>query len=138
ARVHGITPEDVHFHEVGATDALADVCGVALALEALDIAEVACSPLPVGRGLVRAAHGVLPVPAPATLELLRGRPLRGVDVDAELVTPTGAALVVALAGDRFGSLPAMRLDAAGYGAGSRDLPDRPNVVRVLVGAAAAA
>ena len=134
ARIHGVSPERVHFHEVGALDALADVCGVALALEALDVDRVACSPLPAGRGLTRAAHGILPLPAPATLELLRGAPLRGVDVDVELVTPTGAALVAALAEGRFGPLPPLTLEAVGYGAGARDLPDRPNVVRVLLGA----
>jgi len=137
ARVHRVPADRVEFHEVGAIDALADVCGVALALEALGVARVACSPLPVGRGLSSAAHGVLPLPAPATLELLRGAPLRGVDGDAELVTPTGAALVAALAEDRFGPLPPMALEAVGYGAGARDLPDRPNVVRVLAGTSVA-
>ena len=137
ARVHRVPPEEVHFHEVGAVDALADVCGVALALEALGVAQVACSPLPVGRGLVSASHGVLPLPAPATLELLHGAPLLGVEVDVELVTPTGAALVAALVEDRFGPLPPMVLEAVGYGAGARDLPDRPNVVRVLAGTDAA-
>src|SRR5581483_4618802 len=132
-RVHGLPPERVHFHEVGAIDAIADVCGVALALESLEVDHVACSPLPAGRGLISAAHGVLPLPAPATLELLRGVPLYGVESDQELVTPTGAALVTALAEDRFGPLPAMVLDAAGYGAGARDLEDRPNVVRVMLG-----
>jgi pyridinium-3,5-bisthiocarboxylic acid mononucleotide nickel chelatase len=131
--VHRVAPDAVHFHEVGAIDALADVCGVTLALEALDVDRVACSPLPAGRGLVEAAHGVLPLPAPATLELLRDVPLYGVGDDVELVTPTGAALVTALADGRFGPLPPMVLEAVGYGAGSRDLPDRPNVVRVLVG-----
>jgi len=137
ARVHRVPPDRVHFHEVGAVDALADVCGVALALEALGVAQVACSPLPVGRGLMSASHGVLPLPAPATLELLHGAPLLGVEVDVELVTPTGAALVAALAEDRFGPLPPMVLEAVGYGAGARDLPDRPNVVRVLAGTAVA-
>lgn len=132
-RVHGVPPERVRFHEVGATDALVDVCGVALALEALAIDRIACSPLPAGRGLVTAAHGVLPLPAPGTLELLRGVPLYGVQADVELVTPTGAALVAALAEDRFGPLPALVLEAVGYGAGTRDLADRPNLVRVLLG-----
>ena len=134
-RVHRVPPDQVRFHEVGAIDALADVCGVALALEALGVDRVDCSPLPAGRGLVRAAHGVLPLPAPATLELLRGAPLHGVDIDVELVTPTGAALVAALAEERFGALPPMALDDVGYGAGARELPDRPNVVRVLLGSA---
>ncbi|MGO9903115.1 MAG: nickel pincer cofactor biosynthesis protein LarC [Solirubrobacteraceae bacterium] len=131
--VHGISPDEVHFHEVGANDALADVCGVALALEALDVDRVVCSPLPAARGLIAAAHGVLPLPAPATLELLRGAPIYGVEVEAELVTPTGAALVTALADD-FGPVPPMLLASVGCGAGARELPDRPNIVRVLLGA----
>jgi uncharacterized protein (TIGR00299 family) protein len=137
-RIHGVPADSVHFHEVGALDAIADVCGVAIALEALGVDHVACSPLPVGRGLTTAAHGTLPLPAPATLELLRGAPLMGVDADVELVTPTGAALVAALAGDRFGPVPPMRLEGVGYGAGARELADRPNVVRVLLGAEVAA
>jgi len=135
-RVHRRAPEEVEFHEVGAVDALADVCGVALALEALEVERVICSPLPIARGLVSATHGVLPLPAPATLELLRGAPLYGVDGDAELVTPTGAALAVALAEDRFGVVPALTLEAVGYGAGDRELAERPNLVRVLLGTAA--
>src|SRR3954466_4917592 len=118
-RIHGIDPERVHFHEVGAIDAIGEIVGVALALESLGIDRVACSPLPAGRGFVRAAHGRLPLPAPATLELLRGAPLRGVELEAELVTPTGAALVASLA-ESFGPLPALRLEATGYGAGARD------------------
>ena len=130
--VHGVDPADVHFHEVGAIDALGEVCGVALALEELDVDRVTCSPLPAPRGLVDAAHGRLPLPAPATLELLKGAPLYGVEVDAELVTPTGAALVAALA-EGYGPLPVMTLEAIGYGAGARDLPSLPNVVRAIVG-----
>jgi pyridinium-3,5-bisthiocarboxylic acid mononucleotide nickel chelatase len=135
--IHGVPPDEVHFHEVGAIDALADVCGVALALEDLGIDEVVCSPLPAPRGFVNAAHGRLPLPAPATLELLRGAPVHGVDLNVELVTPTGAALVAALTGS-YGPLPPMRLQATGYGAGSRDLEDRPNVVRAIVGVTAEA
>jgi uncharacterized protein (TIGR00299 family) protein len=131
-RVHGIASEEVHFHEVGALDALADVCGVVLALEDLDVDRVVCSPLPAGRGWIDGAHGRLPLPAPATLELLRGAPVHGVAIDAELVTPTGAALVVACA-ESFGPMPAMELRDVGYGAGSRELPALPNVVRVMVG-----
>jgi uncharacterized protein (TIGR00299 family) protein len=131
-RVHDVAPETVRFHEVGALDAIADVCGIVLALEDLDIDELACSPLPAPRGLIDAAHGRLPLPAPATLELLRGAPLYGVDVSVELVTPTGAAVVAALAVE-FGPLPAMHLQTVGYGAGTRDLEELPNVVRVLVG-----
>jgi len=132
ARVHDIEPEAVAFHEVGAIDAIGDVCGIALALEALDVDELACSPLPAPRGLLDTAHGVLPLPAPAVLELLRGAPLYGVDVDVELVTPTGAAVVAALAVE-FGPLPPIHLEGVGYGAGERELERLPNVVRVLVG-----
>jgi pyridinium-3,5-bisthiocarboxylic acid mononucleotide nickel chelatase len=132
ARIHGVDPDDVHFHEVGAVDAIGEVCGVAVALEDLAIDAVTCSPLPMGRGLVDAAHGRLPLPAPATLALLEGAPLYGVDIEAELVTPTGAALVASLAG-RFGALPPMTLQTVGYGAGTRDLPALPNVVRAIVG-----
>jgi len=132
AHVHGIEPDAVMFHEVGAFDAIGDVCGIALALESLAIDELACSPLPTPRGLIGAAHGRLPLPAPAVLELLRGAPLYGVDVDAELVTPTGAAVVAALA-VAFGPLPPLTLERVGYGAGARDLAQLPNLVRVLVG-----
>ena len=132
AAVHGIGPEEVHFHEVGALDAIGDVCGIALALECLEIDEIVCSPIPLARGSVVTAHGRLPLPAPATLELLRGAPVHGVEGEDELVTPTGAAVVAALA-SAFGPLPALRLGAVGYGAGTRDPAERPNVVRVLVG-----
>jgi hypothetical protein len=132
ARVHGIEPDQVHFHELGAVDTLLDVCGAVLLLDGLGVEEVVCSPLPLARGTVRAAHGTLPLPAPATVELLRGAPLYGVEGGAELVTPTGAALAATLA-SCFGELPPLTLDAVGYGAGARDLPDRANVVRVLIG-----
>jgi pyridinium-3,5-bisthiocarboxylic acid mononucleotide nickel chelatase len=135
-RIHGIDPEDVHFHEVGAIDAIGEVCGVALAVESLKIDRAVCSPLPAGRGFVNAAHGRLPLPAPATLELLKGAPLYGVEIELELVTPTGAALVAALA-DEFGPLPRLTLESTGYGAGSRDLEAVPNVVRAIVGVEAA-
>ena len=95
-RIHGIDPEHVHFHEVGAVDAIGEVVGVALALESLNIDKVICSPLPMGRGFTTAAHGRLPLPAPATVSLLEGAPVHGVDVELELVTPTGAALVASL------------------------------------------
>jgi pyridinium-3,5-bisthiocarboxylic acid mononucleotide nickel chelatase len=131
-RIHGIEPERVHFHEVGAVDAIGEVVGVALALESLNIDRVVCSPLPVGRGFVDAAHGRLPLPAPATLTLLEGAPVHGVDIAMELVTPTGAALVTSLA-DEFGAIPAMTVKGSGYGAGARDLEKLPNVVRVIIG-----
>jgi uncharacterized protein (TIGR00299 family) protein len=131
-RIHGIDPEDVHFHEVGAIDAIGEVCGVALALADLRIDRVVCSPLPAGRGFVAAAHGRLPLPAPATLALLEGAPVYGVEIELELVTPTGAALVAALA-EEYGPIPAMTLAGTGYGAGTRDLEAVPNVVRAIVG-----
>jgi len=132
ARVHGVAAETVEFHEVGGLDSIGDICGIALALEDLAVDELACSPLPAPRGFVDAAHGRLPLPGPATLELLRGVPIYGVDLEFELVTPTGAAVVAALTKE-FGPLPAMRLEAVGYGAGTRDLETRPNLVRVLLG-----
>jgi pyridinium-3,5-bisthiocarboxylic acid mononucleotide nickel chelatase len=131
-RIHGVPPEDVGFHELGAVDTLVDVVGAVTLLDELGVSRLVCSPLPMGRGVVRAAHGILPLPAPATAELLLGAPVFGVDIDAELVTPTGAALVSALA-DGWGPLPAMTLERIGYGAGSADFPQRPNVVRVLLG-----
>jgi uncharacterized protein (TIGR00299 family) protein len=137
AAIHDTEPERVHFHEVGAVDAIGEVCGVALALESLGVERVVCSPLPAGRGFVKAAHGSLPLPAPATLKLLEGAPVYGVEIAAELVTPTGAALVAALAGS-YGPIPAMTLARTGYGAGGRDLAERPNVVRAILGVEAAA
>jgi pyridinium-3,5-bisthiocarboxylic acid mononucleotide nickel chelatase len=134
ARIHDVDPEQVHFHEVGAVDAIGEVCGVALALEDLRIERIVCSPLPVGRGFVKAAHGRLPLPAPATLALLEGAPLYGVEVETELVTPTGAALVAAFT-ESYGPLPRLTLETAGYGAGTRDGAERPNVVRAIVGTA---
>ena len=132
ARMHDSEPERVHFHEVGGLDALADVCGVALALEELGVDRVECSPIPCARGFVDASHGRLPLPAPATLELLRGAPLVPLDIGVELVTPTAAAIFAATV-ERYGAIPPMVLESVGYGAGTRDLPQVPNVVRVLVG-----
>jgi uncharacterized protein (TIGR00299 family) protein len=140
-RLHRVAPDDVHFHEVGALDAIVDVVGTCAALELLGVGEVRCSPVAQGSGTVLAAHGTLPVPAPAVAALLAaaGAPIVGVDVDVELCTPTGAALVTALAGpDGFGPVPAMRLRASGFGAGARELEGRPNVVQVLIGEAAGA
>ncbi|MBE2317879.1 nickel pincer cofactor biosynthesis protein LarC [Solirubrobacter sp. CPCC 204708] len=131
-RIHGIEPERVHFHEVGAIDAIGEIVGVALALESLNVDRVICSPLPLGRGFVKAAHGNLPLPAPATLELLKGAPVHGVELELELVTPTGAALVAALA-ESYGPLPRMTVQGTGYGAGTRELEPFPNVVRVILG-----
>lgn len=136
ARVHGIPVEKVHFHEVGAADAIVDIVGACVGLETLGLERITCSPLPPGSGSVRCEHGILPVPAPATLELLRGVPLATCDATGEMTTPTGAALMTTLAAE-FGQLPPLRVDAIGYGAGTRDTPERPNVLRLLVGELAA-
>jgi uncharacterized protein (TIGR00299 family) protein len=133
--IHGVPPEKVHFHELGSIDALVDVCGAFVLLEQLGIERVVSSPLPFARGFVTAAHGVLPLPAPATLGLLEGAVLVGVDTEAELVTPTGAA-IAATAVEEWGKLPPLTLERVGYGAGTRDLADRPNVVRVVIGTSA--
>jgi uncharacterized protein (TIGR00299 family) protein len=132
ARVHGIPLEDVHFHEVGAVDTLVDVVGVIAGLHALGIARVVAAPVPWSHGLIRIAHGEFPVPPPAVAALLEGVPVRGVDVDGELVTPTGAALLTGLA-ESFGLLPAMTVARVAYGAGTRDWPDRPNMLRLVLG-----
>lgn len=136
AHVHGVPPDQVHFHELGAVDTLMDVCGVVTLLDSLGVEEIACSPLPLSRGHVRTVHGTLPLPAPATLELLRGAPVYGVEGGQELVTPTGAALAAELAGS-WGELSALVIERVGSGAGTRDLSDRANVVRVVLGEAAA-
>lgn len=133
AAIHGLPANDVHLHEVGGIDAIVDVVGVLAGVAALGIARVVVSPVPLGRGFVDGAHGRIPLPAPATVALLRGAPVHGSAIDAELVTPTGAALLAELA-DAWGPLPAMTLTAVGYGAGTRDLPV-PNVVRILLGEA---
>jgi uncharacterized protein (TIGR00299 family) protein len=133
AKVHGTTVDKVHFHEVGAVDSIADIVGTAIALDVLDIERIACSPVPTGHGCVEIDHGRLSIPAPATAELLRGVPLAPLDVEGELTTPTGAAILAALA-TSFGPPPAMTIDRIGYGAGQRDF-EHPNILRVLVGEA---
>lgn len=133
ARVHGLDVEDIHFHELGGLDAIVDVVGSVAGLKLLGVEEVYSSPLHLGRGFVECAHGLLPVPAPATLELVKGVPTYGRDVEAELVTPTGAAIITTLARG-FGPSPAMEVEAIGYGAGHRDLPI-PNLLRVSIGRA---
>jgi uncharacterized protein (TIGR00299 family) protein len=132
ASVHGSTPQRVHFHEVGAADALVDITGSCLGLERLGVESVYCSALPLGRGTVRAQHGVIPVPAPATARLLRGVPVEMPDIEAELVTPTGAAVLVTVV-ERWGYCPPFTAVAEGLGAGSRDLDERPNALRLFLG-----
>lgn len=138
ARVHRMSAEDVRFHEVGALDAIADVVGVVAALRALAVDRVVCSPIALGGGRATSAHGPIPVPGPAVLELLRagGAPASGGPVDVELATPTGVALMVALAAD-FGPLPPLHPVAVGTGAGDRDPDGHANVTRLVVGAASA-
>jgi pyridinium-3,5-bisthiocarboxylic acid mononucleotide nickel chelatase len=135
AAVHDVPVEKIHFHEVGAIDAIVDIVGACIGFEALGIEKFACSPLNVGGGTAKMAHGVLPVPAPATAKLLQGKPTYSNGVQKELVTPTGAAIVATLC-DSFGPQPAMTISAIGYGAGSSDLEGQPNVVRIMVGEAA--
>ncbi len=131
--VHGIPPEQVHFHEVGATDAIVDIVGTCIGLDWLEVDQIFCSALPTGGGTVKAAHGLLPVPVPAVLQLvaLRQVPLYDNGIQKELVTPTGAAIVTALAQD-FGAAPALKLQKVGLGAGSHNLPI-PNLLRLWIG-----
>ena len=134
AKIHHTSIEAVHFHEVGAVDAMVDIICAAVGVEALGVDEIICSPLNVGGGTVKCAHGTIPVPAPATVELLTDAPVYSSGVQAELVTPTGAAIVKTLA-SRFGTFPEMKIQKSGYGAGSRDFRGHPNVLRLTVGEA---
>lgn len=135
AKIHGIPVEQVHFHEVGAIDSIADVVGVALAIDSLEIEKVVVSPVPLGSGTVRCDHGIYPVPAPATLEMMRGLPIAQTSYAMEMTTPTGAGIVSALADEFAKGLPPMIVETIGYGAGTRDLPNQPNVLRAVVGQA---
>jgi pyridinium-3,5-bisthiocarboxylic acid mononucleotide nickel chelatase len=135
AKIHNTSVESVHFHEVGAVDAMVDIVCAAVGAEALGVDEIICSPLNVGGGTVKCAHGTFPVPVPATVELLKDAPVYSSGLQTELVTPTGAAIVKVLA-SRFASFPEMKIAKSGYGAGSRDLPGHPNVVRIIIGEAA--
>ena len=132
AAVHRTPIEDVHFHEVGAVDAIVDIVGAAACLVYLGADTITASPLPMGRGFVKARHGVLPLPAPATVSCLRGVPTYAVDVDAELVTPTGAAIIATVA-RQFERWPSFAPERVGWGAGSRPVPDRPNLLRLVLG-----
>jgi len=135
AEIHNTSIERVHFHEVGAVDAMVDVVCAAVGAESLAVEEWVCSPLNVGGGTVKCAHGTLPVPAPATLKLLRDAPVYSSGPQVELVTPTGAAIVKTLS-SRFASFPAMKVERAGYGAGTREFPEHPNLLRLTIGEAA--
>ena len=132
ARVHRVPPARVHLHEVGAVDAIVDIVGACVCLEALKVDRVIVSPLPAGSGTIRCEHGVFPIPAPATVEILKGKPFYADGFRGELVTPTGAALAATL-GDEFGPMPPLRVSRVGYGAGSRDPEGRPNLLRGFLG-----
>jgi len=132
AHQHHTTPDQVHFHEIGGVDSLLDICGVAWCLEYLDIDKIYASPLPLSTGFVDCAHGRMPVPAPAVMELMKGMPVYSSGLKGEMVTPTGAGILAALCED-FGEAPAMRITSVGCGSGTRDWPDRPNILRVTLG-----
>ena len=132
AKIHNTSLEKVHFHEVGSADAMVDIVCAAVGVEALGVDEIICSPLNVGGGTVKCAHGTIPVPAPATVELLADAPVYSSGVMKELVTPTGAAIVKTLV-SRFAAFPQIRIEKSGYGAGTRDFPGHPNVLRLTVG-----
>lgn len=132
ARVHGCRPDEVHFHEIGAVDTIIDVIGAVEAVSWLGIDRLTCSALPLSRGWVECGHGRVPLPAPASLEILKGAPVYGTDLEDELVTPTGAALISVLS-DGFGDMPTMYIDGVGYGAGARDCKTRANILRILTG-----
>ena len=131
-KVHGVSPEEVHFHEVGMVDSVVDICGACWCLEELGVSEVVSAPPPVGRGWVRCAHGVMPLPAPATAELLKGLRLTPTPLTRELITPTGAALLKGWGAQISDLLPSTTLYAVGWGAGQADLPDRPNLLRAML------
>lgn len=135
AEAHGTTVEKVHFHEVGAADSIADIVGSVVGFDLLGVDRVLVSPIPTGTGSVRIAHGLCSIPAPATAAILRGAPLATANIEGEMTTPTGALIATEI-GDSFGPLPAMRIDRIGLGAGSKDWPDRPNILRLFVGESA--
>jgi len=132
ARVHRVAPQKIHLHEVGAVDAIVDIVGACICLEELGVDRIIASPLPTGSGIIHCEHGIFPVPAPATVEILKGKPVYGGPWEGEMVTPTGAALVATLA-DEFGPLPPLRIARVGYGAGTRDPRDHPNLLRGFLG-----
>ena len=137
AKVHGTTPDKVHFHEVGAVDAIVDIVGSIIGLEVLGITNIAGSAINLGSGTIRTSHGTMPVPAPATAELLKNIPSYGSSVPFELTTPTGAVILSAL-GSTFGLMPQMKISRTAYGAGDKEIPEQPNVLRLMIGEPTAA
>lgn len=134
SKVHGTDKDEIHFHEIGSLDSIVDVVGAFVGLEALGLEHILSSPLALGTGSVRCEHGTIPVPAPATLEIARNLPVRGWAVPGEMTTPTGAAILKTCASG-FGEIPRMVVEAVGYGAGTRDLPEIPNIMRLIIGEA---
>ena len=132
SKIHGCPAENVHFHEVGGIDAIADIVGAALCIEYLGIKRITASSLPLGTGFVSCRHGTLPVPSPATLEILKGIPVFGSGIACELVTPTGAAIIATLA-ESYGPMPDMAIEKTGYGAGKQDIKSKPNLLRIIAG-----
>ena len=137
AKIHAQRVEEVHFHEVGAVDSIVDIVGTAIGIEYFQPGEILSSELPMGRGFVQCEHGRLPLPAPATLEILKGYPLKSGDIEGELVTPTGAAIVATLS-SKVTSFPIMTPEKIGYGMGKKEFPDRPNLLRLVFGEASEA
>jgi uncharacterized protein (DUF111 family) len=131
-KIHGQPPEDVEFHEVGALDSIADIVCACVGIETLGVDKVLVSSLHDGHGTIHCAHGIFPIPTPATLEILKGIPVGQIDEPHELITPTGAAIVAEF-GESFGTMPQIKADKIGYGLGARDLASRPNVLRAVLG-----
>ena len=131
-KIHGVDPDEVHFHEIGATDSIVDIMAAAIGCHELKVDQFHFSQVPLGRGLTSSRHGTLPVPTPATMELLKGVPIRGINIESETVTPTGAAIMTTL-GQNFGDQPNMRVEKIGYGAGQKEFSQRPNLFRLVLG-----
>lgn len=132
AKIHGMELKNVHFHEVGAIDSIVDIVGAAILIDALQADKIIASPVPVGSGHIHIDHGIYPVPAPATLEVLKGVPIANSSIEGELTTPTGAAIIKTLVSE-FSAIPDMKVEKVGYGAGTKTFPDHPNVLRVMLG-----
>ncbi|WP_277678005.1 LarC family nickel insertion protein [Gracilibacillus dipsosauri] len=133
AKIHGMDLEKVHFHEVGAIDSIIDIVGTAILIDKLAVNQIIASPVPTGSGRIKIDHGIYPVPAPATLEILKNVPLQNIDVTAELTTPTGAAIIKVLVDEFSQSVPSMKINQTGYGAGTKTFREHPNVLRVMLG-----